>query len=96
MPLSFARGGIEPGLHFKMPFAQQINRFEKRILIWDGEKNQIPTLDKRYVFVDTTARWRINDPLKFLQSVRNERSAQLRVNTGGRRSAVARMPSLAS
>ena len=70
----------EPGLHFKLPFAQQINRFEKRILIWDGEKNQIPTLDKRYVFVDTTARWRIKDPLKFLQSVRNERSAQLRLD----------------
>jgi len=70
----------EPGLHFKLPFAQQINRFEKRILIWDGEKSQIPTLDKRYVHVDTTARWRIKDPLKFLQSVRNERSAQLRLD----------------
>ena len=70
----------EAGLHFKMPFTQQVNRFERRILIWDGEKNQIPTLDKRYVFVDTTARWRIKDPLKFLQSVRNESGAQNRLD----------------
>ncbi|MHC4952323.1 MAG: protease modulator HflC [Planctomycetota bacterium] len=70
----------EAGLNFKLPFAQEVNRFEKRILIWDGERNQIPTLDKRYIWVDTTARWRVKDPLLFLQSVRNERGAQLRLD----------------
>lgn len=70
----------EAGLHFKMPFVQSVNRFEKRILIWDGEKNQIPTRDKRYIWVDATARWRIRDPLQFLQAVRSERGAQLRLD----------------
>lgn len=66
----------EAGLHFKLPFVQDVQRFEKRILIWDGERNQIPTADKRYIWVDTTARWRIHDPLKFLQAVRTEAGAQ--------------------
>ena len=56
---------IEPGLHFKTPFVQQINRFEKRFLEWDGDPNQMPTRDKRFIWVDTYARWRISDPLKF-------------------------------
>jgi len=64
------------GLHFKMPFIQQIEVFEKKILIWDGEPNQIPTNDKTYVFIDVTARWRIANALKFLQAVRNEARAQ--------------------
>ena len=68
------------GLHFKLPFVQKVNRFEKRILIWDGERNQIPTDDKRFIWVDTTARWRIRDPLKFLQSVRTVRGAQSRLD----------------
>jgi membrane protease subunit HflC len=70
----------EAGLHFKLPFVQNVNRFEKRILIWDGERNQIPTDDKRFIWVDTTARWRISDPLVFLQAVRTVQGAQSRLD----------------
>jgi len=55
----------EPGLHFKIPFVWKVNRFDKRWLEWDGDANQIPTLDKKYIWVDTYARWRIADPLLF-------------------------------
>ncbi len=65
----------EPGLHFKTPFIQKVNSFEKRFLSWDGLPTQVPTKDKRYIWVDTTARWRIVDPLKFLQTVGGERTA---------------------
>jgi membrane protease subunit HflC len=65
----------EPGLHVKIPFIQKVNYFEKRILAWDGLPTQVPTKDKRYIWVDTTARWRIVDPLKFLQTVGGERTA---------------------
>jgi len=65
----------EPGLHVKIPFIQKVNYFEKRILAWDGLPTQVPTKDKRYIWVDTTARWRIVDPLKFLESVGSERTA---------------------
>jgi len=65
----------EPGLHLKIPFIQKVNYFEKRILAWDGLPTQVPTKDKRYIWVDTTARWRIVDPLKFLESVGSERTA---------------------
>jgi len=68
------------GLHFKVPFIQRANYFEKRILEWDGSPNQIPTKDKRYIWVDTTARWKIADPLKFLESVGNETGAQARLD----------------
>ena len=68
------------GLHFKMPFIQQANYFEKRILEWDGNPNQVPTKDKKYIWVDTTARWKIVDSLKFLQSVTNETGAQARLD----------------
>jgi len=68
------------GLRFKMPFIQQANYFEKRILEWDGDANQIPTKDKRYIWVDTTARWKIVDALKFLQSVTNEPGAHARLD----------------
>lgn len=68
------------GLHFKMPFIQHANYFEKRILEWDGNPNQIPTKDKRYIWVDTTARWKIVDALKFLQSVTNETGAHARLD----------------
>ena len=71
---------IEAGLHFKLPFVQHVNRFDKRILIWDGKKNEIPTVDKVLIWVDTTARWRINNPLLFLQAVRTERGAQGRLD----------------
>ncbi len=68
------------GLHLKVPFIQKVNYFEKRILAWDGDPNQIPTKDKKYIWVDTTARWRIADPLKFFQSVYDERGAQARLD----------------
>ncbi len=64
------------GLHFKLPFVQIANFFEKKILIWDGEPNQIPTNDKTYIFLDVTARWRITDALKFMQAVKTETKAQ--------------------
>jgi len=68
------------GLHIKIPFIQQANFFEKRILQWDGYPNQIPTKDKRYIWVDTTARWKVVDALKFLQSVGNETGAHARLD----------------
>jgi len=55
----------DPGLHFKVPFAQEANFFDKRWLEWDGDSNQVPTRDKKYIWVDTYARWRIADPLRF-------------------------------
>ncbi|MFH1190863.1 MAG: protease modulator HflC [Candidatus Omnitrophota bacterium] len=71
---------ISAGLHFKMPFIQQAHYFEKRLLEWDGDPNQIPTKDKKYIWVDTMARWKIVDALKFLQSVGNELNASSRLN----------------
>ena len=70
----------EPGLAFKVPFVQTVHRFDKRFLEWDGERNQLPTRDKRFIFVDTYARWRISDPLKFFQRLRDERGAQSRLD----------------
>ena len=70
----------EPGLHLKKPIIQQLNYFEKRLLVWDGNPTQVPTLDKRYIWVDTFARWEIEDPLKFFQTVRNEPSAHARLD----------------
>src|SRR5215471_10579793 len=69
-----------PGLKVKVPFIQTIRRFDKRVIEWDGLPGQIPTLDKRFIVMDTTARWRIVDPLRFLQSVGEERSAQSRLD----------------
>jgi membrane protease subunit HflC len=66
----------EAGLHFKTPFIQDATYFDKKILIWDGDPNQIPTNDKTYVYLDVTARWRIADALVFLQAVNNETRAQ--------------------
>ena len=68
------------GLHFKMPLIQRAQYFEKRLLDWDGDPNQIPTKDKRYIWLDTTARWRITDALKFLQSVGTESGAHARLD----------------
>ena len=68
------------GLYFKLPFVQKSNYFDKRILEWDGDANQIPTKDKRFIWVDTTARWRIKDPLTFFRSVRDELGAQARLD----------------
>ena len=70
----------EPGLQFKVPFIQEVNRFEKRWLEWDGEESEMPTKEKTYIYVDTYARWRIIDPLKFFESVRDESSAQSRLD----------------
>ena len=84
---------IEPGLHIKVPFIDTANKFEKRFLEWDGFPNQVPTLDRRFIFVDTYARWRITDPLLFFQRVRNELGAQARLDDildGETRNAVAR------
>jgi membrane protease subunit HflC len=73
-------GVLDPGLHWKIPFVQTVHRFEKRILKWDGDPNQIPTKDKRYIFLDTTARWRIADPLLFFKTVATEQGAQSRLD----------------
>ncbi len=70
----------EPGLYIKLPFVQQANYFDKRFLAWDGDPNQIPTKDKRFIWVDTYARWRISDPLLFFQRLRDERRAQSRLD----------------
>ncbi|BET68306.1 protease modulator HflC [Opitutales bacterium ASA1] len=70
----------EPGLHFKMPFVQDVRRFDKRLISWDGDPNQIPTRGEQFISVDTTARWRIVDPLVFLQRVQNIEGATLRLN----------------
>jgi membrane protease subunit HflC len=70
----------QPGLHIKIPFIQKVTSFEKRLLEWDGDPNQIPTKDKKYLWVNTYARWRIADPLKFLQSVHDEMGAQSRLD----------------
>jgi len=81
-----------PGLKFKTPFIQKAIFFEKRFLEWDGERNQVPTRDKRFIYVDTYARWQIADPLKFYQRVNNERGAQSRLDDildGETRNAVA-------
>jgi len=66
----------EAGLKFKIPFIQDVTFFDKRILIWDGDPNQVPTNDKTFVYLDVTARWRISDALVFLQAVNNEQRAQ--------------------
>ena len=71
---------MTPGLKWKLPFIQTANRFEKRFLEWDGDSNQLPTKDKRFIHVDTYARWRINDPLKFFQRLRDERGGQSRLD----------------
>jgi len=69
-----------PGLYFKIPFIQNANYFPKNLLHWDGEPGQIPTLDKTYIWVDTFARWKIVDPIKYFQTVGNLISAQGRLD----------------
>lgn len=75
-------GGLidQPGLHWKKPFIQEVRRFDKRLLSWDGDVSQIPTLGREFVLVDATARWRIADPLQFLRSVRDEQGARTRLD----------------
>jgi membrane protease subunit HflC len=69
-----------PGLKVKMPFVQTVHAFDKRFLEWDGDPNQIPTRDKRFIWVDSYARWRITDPLLFFQRLHDERGAQSRLD----------------
>lgn len=69
----------EAGLKVKIPFIQTVNRIEKRILVWDGTANDMPTKDKLYITVDTFGRWRIKDPLQHFLRLRDERSAQSRL-----------------
>ncbi len=70
----------EAGLHFKLPFIQTANFFEKRIMKWDGRPDQIATRDKKYIWVDTTARWLVRDPLLFLERVGTLATAQSRLD----------------
>lgn len=70
----------KPGLNLKMPFLQKTNYFEKRYMAWDGDPNQIPTKDKKFIFVDTYARWQITDPLQFFKRLTNERGAHSRLD----------------
>lgn len=67
------------GLHFKLPLIQAVRFFEQRFLIWDGDPNQIPTAGREFIWVDATARWRIKDPVLFLQTVQDEGGAQSRL-----------------
>jgi modulator of FtsH protease HflC len=69
-----------PGLHWRSPFIQEVHSFDKRWLEWDGSPNQIPTRDKKYIWIDAFARWRISDPIKFYERMRDEQSAQTRLD----------------
>ena len=84
----------DPGLHIKIPFIQRVNYFDKRFLEWDGAANQVPTRDKRFIWVDTYARWRIRDPRVYLERLRgDEATAQSRLDDildGETRNSVAR------
>ena len=70
----------DPGLHLKVPFIQKTSYFAKNLLEWDGDPGQIPTKDKTFIWVDTFARWRIIDPLKFYKAVNNEMAAQKKLD----------------
>jgi membrane protease subunit HflC len=71
---------IKPGMYFKLPLIQVANYFEKRVMEWNGDPNQVPTKDKKFIFVDTYARWQITDPLQFFKRLTNERNAQSRID----------------
>jgi modulator of FtsH protease HflC len=82
----------EPGMNFRIPVIQKVQYFDKRYLEWDGDANQVPTRDKKFIFVDTYARWEITNPLQFFIRLRDERSAQSRLDDildGETRNAVA-------
>jgi membrane protease subunit HflC len=70
---------VTPGLKVKAPFMQKTNYFEKRYMEWDGDPNQVPTKDKKFIFVDAYARWQITDPLQFFKRLTDERGAQSRL-----------------
>lgn len=71
---------VEAGLKFKVPFIQEVNPIDKRVLEWDGAPSDMPTKDKLYISVDLFARWRIVDPLQYFLRLRDERSAQSRLD----------------
>jgi membrane protease subunit HflC len=71
---------VDPGIYFKVPFIQTTNFFEKRFMEWDGDPNQVPTKDKKFIFIDSYARWQITDPLQFFKRLTNERMAQSRID----------------
>lgn len=71
---------VTPGIKFKIPFIQTTHFFDKRYLEWDGDPNQVPTKDKKFIFVDTYARWQITDPLQFYKRLTNERGAISRID----------------
>ncbi|BCS97331.1 protein HflC [Desulfoluna limicola] len=70
----------DAGLHFKVPFVDQVNTFPKNLQEWDGETGEIPTLNKTYILVDTFARWRVVDPVLFFQTCRDMRGAMIRIS----------------
>jgi membrane protease subunit HflC len=70
----------QPGFHLKVPFIQEAHYFDRRFLEWDGDATQLPTRDKRFIWVDSYARWRISDPLKYFQRLKDERGAQTRLD----------------
>ena len=83
----------EPGLHFKLPFVQKVHRFDKRFLEWDGQQTELTTKDKRFIKVDTYARWRISNPLLYFQRLQSENQAQSRIDDileGETRNAIAK------
>lgn len=71
---------VEAGLKFKIPFIQEVNPIDKRVLEWDGPPSDMPTKDKLYISVDLFARWKIVDPLQYFLRLRDERSAQSRLD----------------
>ncbi|MBN1948692.1 MAG: protease modulator HflC [Candidatus Cloacimonetes bacterium] len=71
---------VKAGLHIKVPFIQKVHYFEKRIMEWDGDAKEIPTSDKRYIWIDTFSRWKIVDPLKFYETTRFESAAHGRLD----------------
>jgi modulator of FtsH protease HflC len=68
------------GIKLKLPFIQEVNSIERRVLEWDGSPSDMPTKDKLYISVDLFARWRITDPLQYFLRLRDERSAQSRLD----------------
>ena len=70
----------DPGLNFKLPIFDKVNKYPKNLLFWDGDPGQIPTLEKTYIWVDAFARWRITDPIKFKQTVDTVSNAQSRLD----------------
>jgi membrane protease subunit HflC len=77
---SIGEATTDPGLYFKIPWVEQANYFPKNLLAWDGDPGQVPTLDKTFIVIDTFARWKIVDPLKFFQTVNNMTAAQSRLD----------------